>query len=569
MEQIEIQRSIADGLLDSEEKFRALVEHAVVGIYIIQNGRFTYVNERLADIFGYRQEELIGKSNLDLTYPGDRELTKENVRKRIEGYEDSIEYCFHGITKHGDIKYIRVYGTAFLYHGERAIIGTLIDETETVLAKQQLEKLANYDTLTGLYNRRVFMNEFNRAIALGNRRSHKVALILFDIDNFKRINDSLGHNTGDRLLDAVSKRVANILRKTDLFARIGGDEFAIIVEDYMTIEEIGILISRLQNVMQESFEMETVSLHISISLGIALFPEHGRDIETLQKAADIALYEAKKNGKNRFAFFASNNDMMLENIQMENELYRAIEKDELEPYLQAQIDLKSRKICAVEALIRWNHPQKGLIPPGRFLPLARELGILYKIDFFVIKSVFELLEKWQTRCSFCPTVSVNVSSALFHHQQFLPMMKSMHRRYDGLCELVELELTEDILIENERHAFLLIKSLKQFGFKLSIDDFGTGYSSLNHLKLLEVDRLKIDQTFIREIVEKQNDKAIVESIIVMGHTLGLEIVAEGVETESQAHILESMDCDVIQGFYFAKPLPVEEFEKKWLELRHY
>ena len=564
MESIEIQRSISDGLLDSDEKFRALVEHAVVGIYVIQDGKFSYVNERLAEIFGYEQRELIGKSNLDLTHPDDRGLASENVRKRIEGYEDSIEYCFRGITKQGEIKYIRVYGSAFLYHGKRAIIGTLIDETETVQAKQQLEKLANYDPLTGLYNRRLFMNEFERAVALGNRRRHKVALILFDVDNFKRINDSLGHNAGDKLLVAISERVTGILRKTDLFSRIGGDEFAIIVEDYLQIEEIGNLIKRVQQAIQTSFEIDNTYLHISVSLGIALFPDHGKDIHTLQKAADIALYEAKKNGKNRFAFFSSDSDTMLENIQMENELYNAIEKKEIEPYLQPQVDLKSGAVCAAEALVRWNHPEKGLIPPNRFLPLARELGILYKIDFFMIETVFGLLEKWQREGCLCPKISVNVSSALFHHQQFLPMMKSMFRRYGEVCALVELELTEDILIEDERHAYLLITALKKLGFGLSIDDFGTGYSSLNHLKMLEVDRLKIDRTFITEITKKRNDRTIVEAIVRMGHALGLKVVAEGVETEAQLQMLKAMDCDVIQGFYFARPLPVDEFEKVWL-----
>lgn len=564
MEQIEIKRSIANGLLDSDEKFRALVEHAVVGIYIIQDGKFSYVNKRLAEIFGYERGELIGKSNLDLTHPDDRGMAKENIRKRIEGYEESIEYSFRGITKEGEMKYIRVYGSVFHFRGERAIIGTLIDETETVLAKKELERLANYDTLTGLYNRHVFVNEFKRAVALGNRRDHKVALIVFDIDNFKRINDSLGHKAGDKLLDAISKRVAKILRKTDLFARIGGDEFAIIVEDYLNLEEIGTLIGRIQETVHTSLDINGIHLHISISLGVALFPEHGRDIETLQKAADIALYEAKKNGKNRFAFFAHNSDMMLDNIQMETELFEALEKGELEAWLQPQIDLKNGTICGAESLIRWIHPQKGMIAPDRFLPLARELGILYRVDMFVIENVFELLRKWKKECSFCPTLSVNISSALFHHQQFLPKMKSIHRRYEGLCDFVELELTEDILIENERHAYLLIKALKALGFKLSIDDFGTGYSSLSHLKMLEVDKLKIDRSFIEDITENPNDRAIVESIIAMGHTLGLEIVAEGVETKAQVEMLHAIGCDVIQGYYYSRPLPIEDFEKRWL-----
>ncbi|WP_456382838.1 putative bifunctional diguanylate cyclase/phosphodiesterase [Hydrogenimonas sp.] len=566
MEQIEIQRSIADGLLDSDEKFRALVEHAVVGIYILQNGKFSYVNERLAEIFGYERSELIGKSNLELTHPKDRGLARENVKKRIEGHEDSIEYSFRGITKTGEIRYIRAYGTAFRYYGERAIIGTLIDETETVLTKRQLEQLASYDTLTGLYNRRVFLNEFKRAVALGNRRGHKVALIVFDIDNFKRVNDSLGHRAGDELLDAIGKRIGHVLRKTDLFARIGGDEFAIIVEDYLGIEEIGGLIGKIQKALRNSIDIHGIPLHISVSLGVSLFPEHGRDIEVLQKAADIALYEAKRSGKNRFVFFSYNSDTMFDNIQMESELFQALEEGELQIYLQPQIDLKSGGLCGAESLIRWLHPEKGVIPPNRFLPLARELGILYRIDDFVIERVFDILRRWSEMYEICPTLSVNISSALFHHQQFLPMMEKMHRRYGRLCGFVELELTEDILIEDERHAYLLIKALKGLGFKLSIDDFGTGYSSLSHLKTLEVDKLKIDRSFIEDITEDPSDRAIVESIIAMGHTLGLEIVAEGVETEAQTRMLETIGCDVIQGYYYARPMPIDDFEREWLPI---
>ncbi|BDY12124.1 putative bifunctional diguanylate cyclase/phosphodiesterase [Hydrogenimonas cancrithermarum] len=568
MEKIVIHRSIADGLLDSDEKFRALVEHAVVGIYIIQNGTFSYVNERLAEIFGYERPELIGKSNLDLTHPDDRGIASENIRKRIEGHEDSVEYSFRGLTKKGEVKYIKVYGSAFYYGGDRAIIGTLIDETETVLAKRQLEKLANYDPLTGLYNRRVFLDEFKRAVALGERRNHKVALILFDIDNFKRINDSLGHKAGDRLLDMIANRVEGVLRKTDLFARIGGDEFAIIVEDYFDTAEIGTLIGRIQKSVTDSFDIEGIFLHISFSIGVSLFPEHGKDIDTLQKAADIALYEAKRSGKNRFAFFAHNSDIMLDNIQMENELFKAIEKRELTAYLQPQIDLESGNLCGVETLVRWKHTKKGMMAPDRFLPLARELGILYKIDSFIIESVFELLEGWKKAYGFSSILSVNVSSALFHHQRFLADMESLHRRYGELCRLIELELTEDILIEDERHAHLLIKALKSLGFKLSIDDFGTGYSSLSHLKMLEVDKLKIDRSFVQDITKNPNDKAIVETIIAMGHTLGLEIVAEGVETEAQVRLLRSVGCDAVQGFYFSKPLPVETFEKRWIRNSH-
>ena len=551
-------------LLDSDEKFRALVEHAVVGIYIIQNGIFSYVNNRLAEIFGYERDELIGQSNTALTHPDDRELAERNVQKRMNGEAESIEYSFRGVTKSGEIKFLRVYGSAFFYRGERAIIGTLIDETETVMAKRKLEKLANYDNLTGLYNRHLFQKEFTRVLELGRRHGRKVALILFDIDNFKRINDSLGHNTGDRLLQEVARRVRDTLRRFDFFARIGGDEFAIILEDYRNHDEIAAMVARMQGAMKEAFELDGLALHVSISLGIALFPEHGEDTESLQKAADIALYEAKHRGRNRFVFFAPDRAGTRLDLTIENDLVRAVEEGRLSLHLQPLVSPQSGRMCGAEALVRWRHPEKGIMAPDDFLPLARELGILYRIDRQVVERAFALLAEWESAGYSLPSLSVNVSSALFHHPQFLATMAGLARRFATLVRHLELELTEEILIEDARHAHQLIKALKSYGYGLAIDDFGTGYSSLGHLKTLEVDKLKIDRTFIRDIPESANDLAIVESIVVMGHTLGLKIVAEGVENASQAKSLTAMGCDMIQGYYYARPLPAERFGQEWL-----
>lgn len=562
------QHAFADGLLDSDEKFRALVEHSVVGIYILQNGRFSYVNRRLAEIFGYDRDELIGKSNLDLTSEDDRELAADNYRKRIEGSVEGIEYTFRGITKDGKIKYIHAFGSAFEYRGERAVIGSLIDETETVLAKQQLEKLARFDSLTGLSNRHVFLHEFKRAVALASRHDHKVALLLFDIDNFKRINDSLGHHIGDKILTEIGQRIKKTLRTSDFFARIGGDEFAIIIEAYTDTDEIGGLLRRMQEQMEDSIVIDGYSLHLSLSIGIALYPQHGIDTGTIQKAADIAMYEAKKSGKNRYAFFDADSDTLLENIQMEHDLSAALTQQQFRLYLQPQINLENGALCCTEALIRWEHPNKGLLLPDRFLPIAGESGLLYKLDLMMIKQTFGLLKKWQNNHSDIPTkIAVNISNALFHHQHFLSVMQQMHERYGTLCHFVELELTEEILMENKAHSDGTLSTLKSMGFSLSIDDFGTGYSSLSHLKKLDVDKLKIDRTFIAEITRNESDRAIVEAIVAMGNTLQLKILAEGVESKEQIDLLKTMGCHGVQGFYYSKPLPIADFEHRWLQDR--
>jgi len=548
----------------NDDKYRILVEHAVVGVYIICNGKFTYVNDRLASIFAYESDEIIGMNPLELTHEDDRETVQSNATKRLAGEIDSIEYSFMGVTKDGKSKYLHVFGTMLEIDGEKAIIGTLIDETEKKLASDELSRLANYDSLTGLFNRHCFNLQFEHIIKQANRNNNKLALILFDIDNFKRINDSLGHKAGDIVLIKTAELVKNVLRGSDSFYRIGGDEFTVIMENFNSTNEVKILIERIQEALKTSIEVDDLSFHISLSIGVSIFPEHGVDMDTLQKSADIAMYQAKKDGKNRCSIFANDSGSSSKILELEDELYEGLDKGELVIYLQPQVDLKREELVGAEALVRWNHPKRGVLTPNSFLPLAQEMGLLYKLDLIMIENTYLLLEKYDKLGLLNFSISVNISNALFHHQRFFSIMQKFQKRYSYLCQHMQLELTEDILMVDHNHAIKIIKSLQLIGYKLAIDDFGTGYSSLSHLKMMPIDELKIDRVFIQDIDKDERDRAIVEAIVNLGHTLKLKVVAEGAEDKEQVRLLKEMGCDIVQGYYYSKPMSVEEFETKWL-----
>lgn len=551
-------------ILNSNEKFRIMIEHSVVGAYIVADDKICYANEALADIFGYSSDEIIGMSPLELTHKDDRGLVQRNISKSILNMVKSLEYSTKGIKKDGSINYIHVYGILSEIDSKQYIIGTIIDETEKTLAANELEKLVNYDSLTSLFNRHYFNTHFNHLMKQASRYENKLALLLFDIDNFKRINDSLGHKAGDTVLIKTAELISEVLRDSDSFFRIGGDEFTIIVEKFSSVNEIKILTKRIQQALKTSIEIDDLSFHISLSIGIALFPEHGSTIESLQKSADIAMYQSKQNGKNRFSIFAQESGSSSKLLELEDEFYVALTENELEVFLQPQVNLKTNKLVGVEALVRWNHPKRGMLLPGVFLPLAQEMGLLYKLDLAVIEDSFTLLKKYDGLGLLNFTISVNISNALFHHQRFFSIMKKFQTKYTYLCRHIKLELTEDILMVDNHHANKIIKSLKLIGYKMAIDDFGTGFSSLSNLKMMDIDELKIDRAFIKDIIHDKNDKAIVQAIIVMGHQLDLKVLAEGAEDASQILVLKSMNCDIVQGYYYNKPMCISDFEQKWL-----
>jgi len=550
--------------INLEDKFQALVENSFVAIYIIKDGKFIYTNNKFQELFAYSQSEIFNKAAIDLTHSDDIDDVMNKLQERTDDIGLGIEYTFRGVKKTGELFDAHVYGSSFLLDNEKAVIGTLIDDTEKNLDKKQLQKLANFDMLTELFNRNYFNIQLEHSINIAKRYKQKLALLLFDIDNFKRVNDSLGHLAGDIIIQKIAKRVSRILRDSDTFSRIGGDEFSIIIENYKNINDLISLVKKIEKLMEDGIEVDDVIFHISLSIGVSLFPKNAQTPIQLQKTADIAMYEAKRNGKNCSLFYHQTDVVNQGRITLEDELFKAYENNEFQLYLQAQISAKNETMIGAEALIRWNHPTQGVLSPVVFLGLAEDVGLLYKLDLFMLEKALEILKKYNKVGKPSFTISVNISNALFMHQKFIYKVKKLLLEYENESKFIQLELTEHIAMNYETNSMKTIKALKLLGFKLSIDDFGTGYSSLSHLKKLEIDELKIDKSFIDDITQNSVDKSIVKAIIDMSKALSLKTVAEGIEDKVQLEILQELECDIIQGYYYSKPLPIEKFESRWL-----
>ncbi|MBI5784329.1 MAG: EAL domain-containing protein [Rhodocyclales bacterium] len=441
----------------------------------------------------------------------------------------------------------------------RAFNGLLDQQEEH---RRQLQYLAYHDVLTGLPNQLLVKDRLVQAIAFAGRSGNRVALLFLDLDNFKTINDSLGHPVGDALLRAVSERLVGCIRDTDTVARQGGDEFLVILSDVQSSDDIAALAEKLLERLTVPFQIEGHDLSTSASIGIAIHPDDSRDFDTLLKKADTALYEAKAAGRNAYRFFTERmNVEASEYLQVRSGLRRAIENREFELHYQPQIDLATGALVGVEALIRWQHPQQGWIPPARFIPVAEDSGLIVAIGEWVLREACRQLAEW--RSSGLPelTVAVNLSGVQFKRGMVERSVMAALQEFDLPARLLELELTESILIKDTESVLATVRRLKDIGVRLSIDDFGTGYSSLSYLKRFNVDKLKIDQSFVRDFTSDPDDAAIVRAIIQMARSLNLRTIAEGVETAHVRDQLAAFNCDEAQGYYFARPMPAADFER--------
>ncbi|GEM_PF-1239169 len=436
------------------------------------------------------------------------------------------------------------------------------DITERKRYERELERQANYDGLTGLANRNLLTDRIQQAAAHSQRSRRQAAVLLMDLDRFKMINDSLGHNAGDSLLRAVAQRLAERVRQGDTVARLGGDEFVIVMEGLAREDDAVVSATKILEALRPPFTLAGREVFVTVSLGIALCPRNGEQPEPLLKNADAAMYQAKRLGGNGFKFFTEEmNTWAVQHLELETALRHALERGELELHYQPKVDLASGRISGAEALIRWRHPGMGLVSPGDFIPLAEETGLIVPIGEWVIETACAQIRAWQDAGLPPIGVAVNLSARQFREPNLPEVIAQALRLNDLPPRFLELELTESMLMHDPEQAAATLHRLKALGLRLALDDFGTGYSSLGYLKRFPIDSLKIDRSFVRDITSDPDDAAIARSVISLAHSMGLGVVAEGVETEGQLHYLRRHSCDELQGYYFSRPLPADDLAR--------
>ncbi len=543
--------------------FQRVFENSGEGIMITDSeNRIEKVNLAFTRLTGYRQDEVLGR-NPSILSSGlqDREFYVAMwERLANEGFWQGEIWDRR---KNGDTypKWLSI--SAIRNEKGEAVnyIGSFADIAELKRAEIEIEKLAYHDTLTGLPNRFSLLAKLEQAIAKSRRNQTRLALMFIDLDRFKIINDTLGHHIGDMLIAQVGNRLHNCIRESDVVARLGGDEFVVLITEVASQHDVGLVAQKILKDFSQAYLIDGFSLFTTPSIGISIYPDHGDNINVIMKHADAAMYQAKSEGGNGFRYFEeAMTRKSSERLDLENGLRSALENGEFELHYQPQVSAEG-KIRGLEALVRWRHPEFGLVPPDRFIPIAEETGMIQGLGKWVLEAASRQMKRWLDKGCSPMRIAINVSSQEFLQTGFPESVSGIIADVGIRPEQVELEITESAAMSHPEKIIGIMHALKEASFRLSIDDFGTGYSSLAYLKLFPIDQIKIDRSFIKDIAVDSNDMAITVSTIGLARKLGLEVVAEGVESRHQSEILFSHGCDLIQGYAFSRPIPAEEIER--------
>ncbi|MFN0040000.1 MAG: putative bifunctional diguanylate cyclase/phosphodiesterase [Burkholderiales bacterium] len=553
-------RRKADPMAGSEARFRALVQNSF-DIITIHNaeGVTMFESPAASRILGYPPGALIGKSPFDTIHPKDVARAKEAFLALVRGVNNQAPVFMRFRHADGSWIHLEALGNNLLNHpGIRGIVLTSRDVSERKRAEKQVQFLANYDVLTELPNRFLMLDRLTQAVAHAHRADSRLAMMHVGLNRFKVVNETLGHLVGDSLLKQTADRIRKATREGDTAARVGGDEFSVIFPNVTNLQDISAAAEAIIEDLSKPYAVAEQQLFLSASIGISLFPDDADSVDEVIKHADAALSSAKHQGRGNYQFFTANlNHEVHERMQIEAGLRTAIERNELNLQYQPKIDLKTRKIFGAEALLRWNHPKLGEISPKRFIPVAEDAGLVGEIGEWVLRQACRQIREWQED-GHSLQVAVNVSARQFQQYDVAEMVQKILEQTGVHARNLEIELTESAVMDNPEASIVALERLAALGVEIAVDDFGTGYSSLSYLKRLPLDLLKIDQSFVRDISSDPNDAAIVRAIINLASSLGIKVIAEGVETDAQLAFLNAYGCQYAQGYLFGEPLAPEQ-----------
>jgi diguanylate cyclase (GGDEF)-like protein/PAS domain S-box-containing protein len=549
-----------------EGRYRGLLEAAPDAMVVVdQSGEIVLLNVQAEKHFGYRRDELIGQKVKNIIPKG---FAERLISDALRSAEDALaQQIGTGIELNGRRKDGSEFPIEIMLSPLEGAEGVLVTAAiRDITTRRKAEALmihsSEHDFLTGLPNRTLLSDRVNQAIRMAIRHKRKVAVLFLDLDGFKHINDSLGHPTGDKLLQSVGNRLVDCVRGSDTVSRQGGDEFVVLLSEEEDSEDASITAKRMLRAVAEAHFIDQHDLHITCSVGVSLYPDDGLNAETLIKNADTAMYQAKENGRQTYQYFKpAMNVRAVERQSLEESLRRALERQEFVVHYQPKVNLKTGRISGAEALLRWTHPTRGPVPPGQFIPVAEDCGLILPIGTWVLRQACQQAQAWVDAGLPLGTMAVNISAMQLRNESFLEGVFAILQDTRLDPRLLELELTESVLMKHAESTASILTALRERGVQVAVDDFGTGYSSLSYLRKFPIDALKIDQSFVGQITTVPDETIIVKAVIGLGRSLKLRVVAEGVETQEQLAFLQAHQCDEAQGYYFSRPVLPQQFAK--------
>lgn len=523
-----------------------------------------YINQAFERITGYTSAQVVGKNARFLVREDTEQMGLNEIRAALRQHREGSA-VLRNYRQDGSLFWNELHLAPVRDEAGKLtthFVSIVNDVTERMAYEEQLEYQATHDVLTGLANRSLLADRIQSGMAVARRDNTQLAVLLLDLDRFKVANDGLGHACGDALLREVSRRLNGCIRDTDTAARLGGDEFVIVLTDIHDADSVAMAAQKVLRTVAQPVLLEGQTLHVTASIGIALYPRDGEQPDLLLRNADLAMYRVKEHGRNNYRFYLPEmNNMALTRLDMEGNLRRALEKGELVVYYQPKLDIKTGCITGAEALVRWPHPHIGLIGPNEFIPLAEETGLILRLGEFVLETVCRQQAEWRKAGLPELPVAINISARQFRQEDLADIIAARLRAYDLNGAHLDIELTESVVMLDADTTLNQLRQIHDLGIRIALDDFGTGYSSLSYLKRFPIDCLKIDRSFVRDITCNADDAAIANAVIAMAHSLGLEVVAEGVETAAQLSHLAQEGCEAYQGYLFSRPVPVDQFTR--------